>query len=251
MEEHMNLYQADRAILSPDCDRYGFWRMDSIMLFMQELGGCHAGLLGWGREDTLALGAVWVVSRHEMVIERYPEIDQAVTGMTATGRPRFGIYPRQYLIRDRQGRNLVSGSSLWTLADVYTRGMVQFPQIAQSMPEEPGFSLPMGRPGSVDELTEGLERSVSWKPAFTDIDQNGHVNNTRAADLALCFLGEHASMDKTSVRSLKVNYHREILPDSSVDVRFRLQGPAFSLRCGLGDELALRLSGTLFRQLES
>lgn len=244
----MNLYQSDYTIPSSDCDRYGFWRMNCIMLLMQELGGNHAGLLGWDRKNTLALGTAWVVTRHEMVIQRYPEIAQLVTGMTATGRPRLGIYNRQYLIKDKLGRTLVSGSSLWVLADVHTRQMVHLPQVAQSMPETPGFSLPLGRPGPADELSEGLIKKGAWNPLYTDIDQNGHVNNTRAADLALCFLGEHARMDKTPVKSLKVNYHREILPDSSVDIRFCLKEPAFSLRCEVGDEPALRLSGELFRE---
>ena len=244
----MNLYQSDYTIPSSDCDRYGFWRMNSIMLLMQELGGTHAGLLGWGRGNTLALGAVWVVTRHEMAIRRYPEIAQVVTGMTATGRPRRGIYTRQYLIKDKQGRPLVSGSSLWVLADVNTRQMIDLPQVAQSMPETPGFSLPLGRPGAADELKEGFIKNAAWKPLYTDIDQNGHVNNTRAADWALCFLGEHAQMDKTPVKSLKVSYHREILPDTSLDIRFCLKAPAFSLRCDIGDEPVLRLSGELFSE---
>lgn len=213
----MDLFETEYKILSADCDRHGFWRPDSVMVLMQELSGEHSHLLGWGRENTLAAGAVWVLTRHEMVIDRYPLIAQTVRCRTFPGRPRRGIYPRYYLIQDAQGRPLARGSSFWALADIHTRGMTDLPQVAASMPDTSGIPLPLPNPSAADEVRDGLERALAWRPRYTDIDRNGHVNNTRAADLALCFLGETVPIGKTPVRHIKVSYSREILQDSQVD----------------------------------
>ena len=228
------MHQMDSRILSADCDCHGFWRMDRVMVLMQELAGEHAQRIGLGRDSLLARHAVWVLTRHEMALDRYPLIGQTVRGRTFFGKPRLGIYPRYYLVEDLQGRPLARGSSFWTLADLDTRAMVRLPQVEGMMADLGSFPLPLPNPGAADELTDGLERRGEWRIRYTDLDGNGHVNNTRAADWALCFLGETAPMDRTPVRGVKVSYHRELFLDSRVEARFVLREGAFSLRCEAG-----------------
>ncbi len=246
-ENGMRQIESTYKILSSDCDRHGFWRMNSVMVLMQELAGEHSILLGCGRKDTLQFNAVWILTRHEMVIDRYPEIAQTVVGKSFPGRPRRGIFPRYYLIEDGRGRPLARGSSFWVLADVNTRQMLpECPPVTALMPDTSGLTVPLHNPGAAEEVSGGLRRDVTWKPLFTDFDQNGHVNNTRAADWALCFLGEEAPVDKTPVHTLRVSYHRELLPGNPVELSFGLRERAFSLRCDALGEVALRLSGTLY-----
>ncbi len=241
----MEFFKSRFTVLTSDCDRYGFWRPDAMMLLMQELAGRHSHALGWGRQVILASGAAWVLTRNEMTVDRYPAPAHDVIGKTVTGQPRRGIYTRYYLIEDEEGRPLVRGSSFWALADIFTRRMTDRPDVAASFgmgePEAP----PHPRPGAAAEVEGGTLRRLSIKPVYTDIDHNGHVNNTRAAAWALCFLAEHADLRQTPVKTLCINYHREIRPEDTADLTFRMNGNAFSLRCECAGEVAVRLSGTL------
>lgn len=233
-------------ILSSDCDRYGFWKMNRILVLMQELAGEHSELLGCSFADTLKLGAVWVVTRNEFVVDRYPVIAQTVIGSTFPGRVRRGIYTRYYHIRDREGRSLVRGSSFWALADVNTRQLTDVKDILARMPDTSDLEIPYPNPGAAEELAEGETRRAVWQPVYTDFDRNGHVNNTRAGDWALCLLSEVADLKAHPVRHVLASYHREMTEKDRVGLTLVSQGFAFSLRCESEGALALRLSGELF-----
>lgn len=235
-------------ILSSDCDRYGFMKMNRILVIMQELAGEHSDLLGWSFKNTLRHGAVWVVTRNEFEVIQYPAIGQAVVGKTFPGRPRRGIYPRYYRIEDEAGQPLMVGSSFWALADVNTRQMTDLPEIAAGFPDTSGLSPYFRNPGAPDILTEGVSRTGTWHPVYTDLDRNGHVNNTRAADWALCFLSETSNIQHHPVRSVLVSYHKELYEGQPVDLSFTAKDLAFSMLASVGGEAALKMSGTLFEE---
>ncbi len=242
----MNQLKTTYKILSWDCDKNQFWKMNSILVLMQELAGEHSALLGCSFEQILDQGAVWVVTRNEFEVLRYPKIGQTVIGKTFPGRTRRGIYPRYYLIEDEEGRPLVRGSSFWVLADVKTRQMTDLPAITKNMPDNSELTPYYNNPGAPDEIKGAPARSLAWQPVYTDLDRNGHVNNTRAADWALCFLNDAVDLSQHPVRSLCASYHREILEGDTVNLQFAHEGQVFSLRCEVKGELALLLSGSLF-----
>lgn len=235
-------------ILSSDCDRYGFMKMNRILVIMQELAGEHSDLLGWSFKNTLRHGAVWVVIRNEFEVIQYPAIGQAVVGKTFPGRPRRGIYPRYYRIEDQAGRPLILGSSFWALADVNTRQMTDLPEVAAGFPDTGDLAPYFHNPGAPDSLEEGSAREEVWHPVFTDLDRNGHVNNTRAAEWALCYLSETSNIEDHPVRSVIASYHKELYEGQPVDMAFTAKDRAFSMLCSVGGEAALKMSGTLFEE---
>ncbi|MDD4079814.1 MAG: thioesterase [Eubacteriales bacterium] len=243
----MNVQLIRRLLESGECDRYGYWKPNAIMSFMQELAGLHAARLGTGRQAMMDRHqAVWVVTRHEMVIDRYPAIADTIVGKSFPTRARRGIYPRFYLVEDEAGQRLVRGSSFWTLADIRSRAMTQVPEIAAAMPDNEGLDKPLPYPGGAQELMEGREILYRWKPLYTDIDRNGHVNNSRTADWALCFLSECVDLKRQPIHTLKVTFHQEMLPEEEVDLRFMINGDAFSLRCQKDERTCVTLSGTVY-----
>lgn len=246
----MKPFTSNYKILSSDCDRYGIWKMNRILVLFQELSGEHSDSLGLSFEETLALGAVWVVTRTEFEVLRYPAVSQTVVGKTFPGRTRRGIYPRYYLVEDLQGRPLVRASSFWTLADINTRQMTDIPEVLSRMPDTSGLTPFFHNPAAADELAQGTQRQALWQPVYSDLDRNGHVNNTRAADWALCFLSEAADLQARPVRHVLASYHREIVQGDTVSMHFGYSSPDFSLRCDVGNDLALRLSGSLFDQAQ-
>ena len=236
-------------ILSSDCDRFGYLKMNRILVFMQELAGEHSELLGFSFADTLKLGAVWVVTRNAFEVLRYPRIAQTVVGRSFPGRPRRGIYPRYYRFEDEAGQPLIVGSSFWVLADVHSRQMTDLQAVVSGMPDTSQLAPYYQNPGAAEELQTGQRQAFTWQPVYTDLDRNGHVNNTRAADVALCSLSQAADLQRHPLRCLLASYHQEILEGQQVDMEFLISGLDFSLRSDVNGQLALRLSGSLFEHL--
>ncbi len=243
----MDVQKIERLLESGECDRHGYWKPNAIMAFMQELAGLHAARLGFGRQDIVTKHqVVWVLTRHEMVIDRYPAIGDMIVGKSFPTRTRRGIYPRFYQIEDGAGDILVRGSSFWTLADIDSRTMAQVPQVADAMPDNEALDKPLPYPVSARELENGREILYQWKPLYTDIDRNGHVNNTRVADWMLCFLDECVDLARRPVRSLQVTYRKEMLQGEAIDLRFMMGQDDFSLRSDRDGDTCVLLSGSLY-----
>lgn len=244
------VFETTYKLLSADCDRHGNWRMDRILVLLQELAGEHSGLLGCDRADTIRMdNAVWILTRTEFEVFAYPTIAQTLVCKTFPAPARRGIYPRYYQVQDQAGQVLMAGSSFWVLVDVDSRGMVDPDGVRALMPDTSGLAPYFRRPGAPEMLQEGQQRRVNWQPLYTDIDRNGHVNNTRAADWALCLLSEVVDVGKHPVKSLAASYHREIMPQDQVELVFQQKDLAFSLLVTSQGEDALKLSGTLFAEM--
>lgn len=245
----MDVLRIERLLESGECDRHGYWKPNAIMSFMQELAGLHAARLGFGRQDILKNHqAVWVLTRHEMVIDRYPAIGDLIVGKSFPTRARRGIYPRFYQVEDAAGNVLVRGSSFWVLADICSRIMAQVPQVALGMPGNEALDKPLPYPVIAQELREGKEILYQWKPLYTDIDRNGHVNNTRIADWMLCFLDECMDLACRPVHSLQVTFRKEMLQGEAIDLRFMMGQDDFSLRGDRDGDTCVLLCGTLCLQ---
>lgn len=241
------VFETTYKLLSADCDRYGNWRMDRILVLLQELAGEHSGILGCDRADTIRMdNAIWILTRTEFAVFSYPTIAQTLVCKTFPAPPRRGIYPRYYQVEDQQGHVMLAGSSFWVLVDVDSRGMVDPEGVKALMPDTSGLTPYFRRPGAPEMLQGEQVRRVNWQPLYTDIDRNGHVNNTRAADWALCLVSEQADLQQHPVKSLAASYHKEIMPGDKVELVFQLEGLNFSLLVTSQGEDALRLSGSLF-----
>ena len=67
-----------------------------------------------------------------------------------------------------------------------------------------------------------------YLPGYSEIDVNGHVNNTRYVSWLCDELGAELMKDKC-VRSLTVNYSHEILPGQPVLLRTQREDDSFRM----------------------
>lgn len=69
----MKTYTETFTLRTRDCDLKGTWRLSAVLEAMQEAAGTHSMLLGCGRDELLKKNIVWVLSRSELHMDRYPE----------------------------------------------------------------------------------------------------------------------------------------------------------------------------------
>lgn len=152
-------------------------------------------------------GYLWIISRSEIIINRLPKYLEEFTLETHPNKSRFSIFPRQYVIRDKDGNILIQMVSLWSLLDHATRKTVIF---NNKDLEEFGTSMEtdMPVPSKIrDELpTEVLGERIVHS---TDIDLNGHMNNTRYMDFVFD-LFTNDEIENLSIKNIKVNYYKEV-----------------------------------------
>ena len=236
----LKTYEETFTLLTRDCDLKGTWRLSAILEAMQEAAGAHSLLLGCGRDELLKKDIVWVLSRSELHMQRYPRIGEKITLHTFPMPNRVYFFPRYYLFTDERGELIGKAGTLWLLLDINTRKMLPPGDIAHLIPDNRDLTVPMNLPATVGSL-QGDEFVTEYTPVYSDLDVNGHVNNARYADWLCNTLGIDL-MSCNNPETIILNYNHEILPGQTVtlhrilrDHQYRLAGhvdggtPAFEI----------------------
>ena len=239
----MKVYHEEMLVRTCNCDFRGAWRPGAILEMMQEVSGMHSHLLGCGRDVLLQKGMVWVLTRLEVQMNRYPVVGERISVETFPTPTRRWFFPRYFIMRDEKGENIGMASSLWVLLDINTRKMLPPGELERIIPDNSDVAPPMGIPATVAKI-QGEERLLRRMPAYTEIDVNGHVNNTKYVDwlcdsLGIEVMGEHC------LSSFCVNYDAEILPGEEIEMHLVRSGVDCCLTGSNGDkrcfEIGVRL----------
>ena len=239
----LNTYDETFTLRPRDCDLNEKWRPSAILETMQDAAGAHSKLLGCGREDLVKKNIVWVLSRLEIHMDRYPSVGEQITVHTFPTPTRICFFPRYYIFTDARGEMIGKAGSLWLLLDLGTRRMLPPGEVGKLIPDNKDLSVPMNLPATVGKL-QGEEFVSEYRPVYTDLDVNGHVNNTRYADWLCNALGIEI-MTEYEPDHIIINYNHEVLPGSVVTLRRIIRDNEFRLSGTVGDVNAFEIGGTL------
>ena len=239
----MKTYEEAFRLTTRDCDMNGTWRVSAILEVMQEAAGMHSMLLGCGRDDLLKNNMVWVLSRCELRMDRYPRIGEKVNVSTFPMPTRICFFPRYYIFTDEHGSALGKAGTLWLLLDTQTRRMLPPGEVGRLIPDNTDLSVPMNLPATVGQL-QGEEFVSEYLPVYTDMDVNGHVNNARYTDWLCNTLGIDL-MRQYEPESVILNYNHEILPGQRVLLRRVMKNQQYRLTGYIGDMIAFDIGGNL------
>lgn len=187
-------------------------RMSELFRLMEEASIAHTEELGCTRDKTLDRGLLWIITRQQAEIDEMPAYDEEITVRSWQGDMMHVFFPRFYEI-ERAGKVIVRGQALWMLITEEDRQMV--------MPEDYDIFIP-GRPGSEDMLLApvnipkklleedaGLFTEENLVTRFSQVDINGHMNNTRYFDIIDNALYDSCCKDMCP-RLVRANYLSEL-----------------------------------------
>lgn len=242
----LKIYREELMLRTCNCDFMGAWRMSAILEAMQEAAGAHAEALGCGYTQLWPQGIAWVLTRSQVEMERYPKVGDKVIVKTFPMPNRRMFFPRYFVFEDEMGNRYGKAATVWVLMNLKERRMAPPDIVLSTMPDNSDLTAPMAMPGAV-EMLEGAEEFFAYHPVYTDLDVNGHVNNTKYADWACNALGVD-TLREWCIGSLLVNYQAELRPGQEImlhmsraDGRFRMAGyHADKLHVDLGGVLVPR-----------
>jgi acyl-ACP thioesterase len=227
----------DTIVAYGDVDRDGVLLLPGVFKSLQEAAIKHAHQFEAGTRAIFNRGESWVLNRMAAAIHRYPRYEEPLRVVTwSSGIRTFKGY-RDF--RVFCGDELVvAASSLWLYVNLKTKALVRVPEeVVTSFPSGPGavfhaeldkLKLEPPRPGPVQPCPVSVR--------YSDVDSNGHVNNTAYLDLlqtALVKRGFPARPQKVAIQFLK-----EIPPGAeSVDVCLEVQEPAIVFSLGGAEAL--------------
>lgn len=157
-------------------DCFGRARPSTLLYLAQEAAGGHCKLLGVDWDTLAARGLFWAVIRYRVQVTRLPRTGETVCVETWPMPTTRTAFPRSTVARDTQGRELFRTVGLWVLMDAQSRAMV--------LPGKSGIALTgaclggeLAPPSSLMPVSS--DQSLCRRVGYTELDRNGHMNNTR------------------------------------------------------------------------
>ena len=222
----LKTYKEELVLRTCDCDMCAAWRPGHMLVAMQEIAGMHSELLGVGRNALLNQGLAWVLTRMEAEVDRYPVIGERISVETFPMPVKRWLFPRYFVFRDHEDREIARAASLWVLFDLETRHMTKRDSVLALMPDNSDLPAPLGLPAPVTQVS-GTLTEQDFMPRYTDMDCNHHVNNTRYMDWACDALGVPTLTDYEVAR-FTLNYDMEVKPGEMIHTELRRLDRDFS-----------------------
>lgn len=182
-------YKMPLKIASYDVGANDVVRLSAVLRYQQEAGERHLAPAGLAWRDLEREGIAFVASRWHAAIRRLPAMEEEVT-LTTWHRERKGPrFMRCYEWHDSEGNLLIEGVMQFALVSVADHRLLrgdEFMRLVEAEQAVRGVSCGDPARVSLPSMTPAGEYGVRW----SDIDRNGHMNNTYYADLLWDFLPE-------------------------------------------------------------
>lgn len=199
-------------------DCFGRMKASWLLSCVQEVAGEHSQALGAGNGEYNGRHLFWAVTRHRVQIKRLPGAKEVITVKTWPCPTTRVAYPRATVAYDEAGNELFRAMSLWVLMDIGSRAMI--------LPGKSGVTVEGVFLGDELEVPGSLapaagENRETRQVRYTDLDVNGHMNNTQYLNWVEDLLPAGHHKDHIA-RGFTVCYLNEALEGQTLDLSWSL-----------------------------
>ena len=191
------------------------WRTAELFHELQDVSGDAVAEVHATGADLKKIGLMWVVVRYDVSLSRPLKPEEKLQCLTWANPFRHRMSQRNYLIRDEAGEPVLTGAGIWAVADRESRTMIE-PDSYGIVFETEVTGAEHPRPAVPEKLPFVGERE--YRVTESDLDMNGHMNNTRFFTLAEQCMGEET--DLPALRRARVLYANEALKGEALAVRW-------------------------------
>ena len=218
------------TIVLDDQKRLG---LSGLLNLLQDIAWLHAKHLGWGYEALVEHGTAWVLVRQKLVMADWPVWGDVVEVRTWPRGVIGALAVREFEIVAGD-RKFGECSTSWLIIDAQTRRPTRIDREAFRKNTRTEGCLAI-EAGKITPQT-GLKPAATFLVRNSDLDVNGHVNNTRYAQWILDSvpLEAHAAyrldeyevnfLAETNVGDTVVIERDEIEPSPTSPARWQFQG---------------------------
>ena len=212
------IYSQEFHINDAASDRFGRLKPSMLLYYIQEVAGIHGSALGVSFEALAEKNLFWAILRTRVQITRLPRNGETIRLETWPMPTTRVAYPRSVVAYDANGQEVFRAISLWVMMDRTTRSMV--------LPAKSGFIFSGTLQGNELAVPSSLlpkiyENRCSRTVRFTDLDVNGHMNNTRYFDWMFDVLPSSFHANHT-MKELTICYLAEAREGQTLDMNWEI-----------------------------
>lgn len=207
-------FSKEYYLRTSDFDRYRSLQPASVLDLFQDVAGQHADLLGIGHDAMIKKNVIWVLVRVKYQVVKIPDMHGKVKVTTVPLSPSKLIFERDYYIEDENGELLIRGTSEWVLMDVVTR---KFAATTELFPYDENETVVRAFDKKLRKVRDFEPEGEGYSviPTYSDLDMNGHVNNTKYANYIVDAI---TPKEGEVIDTFQMDYHREVQQGAELTV---------------------------------
>jgi acyl-CoA thioesterase FadM len=196
-----------------DTDADRILRPSQLMVYLQETANLHMIHAGQSLDELRdTQGLAFILTRMSLEILSHVGAHEDIRVRTWISYGKGCNYPRYFVMERPDGTPVAQGCSHWVLLDLKTHLPCRADAYRYNYePEEPLDLVPPRRFVTPDEMVCVGERKI----VYSDLDYNGHMNNTRYPDMVCDFLPKGTV---PTIRAMHFNYVKEGAADATLRV---------------------------------
>jgi acyl-ACP thioesterase len=216
------IHRSTFELPASDIDAANRVKPSALFRYMQDGASSNAAQLGCGYAQMEPLGIFWVLSWARLVCDRSPAHGDTITVETWPKGVHKLYSLRDFFFEDAEGRHFARATTAWVILNRDSRRIMTREALPARFTDFPDrVALP--------DLPDKLPLDGVWTPVaersilYSDIDVNGHVNNTRYVDF-LCDAFPLERHLRQRIAAFTIRYHAETKQDETLVLEIREEG---------------------------
>ncbi|PKP43212.1 MAG: hypothetical protein CVT93_01120 [Bacteroidetes bacterium HGW-Bacteroidetes-10] len=230
----MKVFQESFCVKSYETDMNALLKPCSFMHHLQEMANLHAASLGFGYDNLIEKGILWVLSRVHVKFYRMPAWREEVIMETwhKGSEKLFGL--RDYKMDDLFGNRLAEITSSWLIIGTASRRLQRIEQHLgndhPSVNKVDIISEPAPKLISPENMTLTARRRVE----YSDMDLNLHTNNTRYLEWAIDSVDQEL-IKEIFISEIIINFNSESRMGEEIDIYSSVAGESIFVEARRGE----------------
>ena len=200
------VFRKEYAVHSYETDARGLAKTVTLLNFLQDSAGEHAGRLGLSVLDLFKRNMTWVLSRYHILVHRHPAMGERLEVTTWPSGKGGYFATRDFEVADAAAGPVLSATSSWMIIGLERKQPLKVDDIIdvpyaldKRALDDPFASLP---------VPSGRDAELRFRVESVHIDWNRHVNNAVYVEWALEAVPAEV-LRKSRPVELEVSYRAE------------------------------------------
>ncbi|PRZ02137.1 acyl-ACP thioesterase [Marinilabilia salmonicolor] len=217
------IWKEQISVSSFDVGASGRLEAAALMRHFQEVAAHHADELGVGFSDLMKEKVFWALTHLQIEADRWPGMEEQITVETWPRGTQKLYTTRDFLVSDGSGKVIIRATSAWIMVDYLRKRPVRPAERLANIDFTPGKEAISSFPEPF--TCEGDQQSeAERKVAYSDLDINQHVNNTRYVEWIMDAIG---FLSERWLKSLNIHFSNEFKYNETAILKWSTNGDDF------------------------
>lgn len=207
-EDGNNVFNRETKLYFAQCDINEDMNLSELLMLTSDSGVEDYDQRGMTYRFLKERSIAILVSRIAFNIHKMPKRGDFIRIKTWEDKPEGIQLIRNYQLFDGDGQLLVSGKSAWMVVNPETR-RIQKPSVLLELRPDQNPGIPVDAPACGKIIhPQDLELLDERKIRYSEVDANGHVNNSKYGNFIKDSLP--GDLQKKEIKSFRLNYAHEV-----------------------------------------